>query len=117
MRTITCDRCGATIDKGVKPWAFAICDSNTGEPYPGNPFKEWDFCLECKDEIIDFMKSKPAKPKPGAILPRRALDKGKIRALRKAGWTIMEIAKEMGCSSSSVSKILSEKEEQHEDNG
>ena len=116
MRTIICDRCGVTIDKGVKPWAFAICDSNTGEPYPGNPFREWDFCLECKDEIIDFCKTKPVKiVKPKAVLetpetPKKTvpLDRGKIFALRKANWSLTEIAKEMNCSVGTVSKICTD---------
>ena len=116
MRIITCDRCGQTIQQGVKPWAFAICNGDTGEPYPGNPFKEWDFCLGCKDEIIDFCKTKPVKiVKPKAVpetpeSPKKTvpLDRGKIFALRKANWSLTEIAKEMGCSVGTVSKICTD---------
>lgn len=119
MRIIKCDRCGATLDKGLKPWAFAICDSNTGEPYPASPFKDWDFCLECKDEIIEFVKVKPPKksaPKPIAQIETpeankaamRPLDKGKMVALRKAGWSLKEISAEMNCSMGTVSKVLTE---------
>lgn len=124
MRIIKCDRCGKTIEKDIKPWAFAICNSNTGEPYPASPFKGWDFCLECKDEIIEFVKMKkkletpeqnivitaetPEKSKPKAA----PLDKGKMLALRKAGWSLTEIAGECHCAVSTVSRILAELKEQ-----
>lgn len=124
MRIIKCDRCGKTIPNDLKPWAFAICDSNTGEPYPASPFKGWDFCLECKDEIIEFVKTKkkletpeqnivitvetPEKSKPKTA----PLDKGKMLALRKAGWSLTEIAGECHCAVSTVSRILAELKEQ-----
>ena len=124
MRIIKCDRCGKTIEKDVKPWAFAICNSDTGEPYPGNPFKGWDFCLECKDEIIEFvkMKKKLETPEQNIVItaetpekskPKTApLDKGKMLALRKAGWSLTEIAGECHCAVSTVSRILAELKEQ-----
>lgn len=121
MRIIKCDRCGATLDKGLKPWAFAICDSNTGEPYPASPFKDWDFCLECKDEIIEFVKVKPkaSAPKFKAQIetPERpkivnstpkGIDKAKVVALRNAHWSIVKIADEMGCSQQRIGQILAE---------
>lgn len=37
---------------------------------------------------------------------RKALDDGKIRALRKAGWTLEKIADEMGCSPQTVKNRL-----------
>ena len=124
MRIIKCDRCGKTIEKDVKPWAFAICNSDTGEPYPGNPFKGWDFCLECKDEIIEFVKTKKKleTPEQNIVItaethekskPKTApLDKGKMLALRKAGWSLTEIAGECHCAVSTVSRILAELKEQ-----
>ena len=87
MRIVKCDRCGQTIPNDLKPWAFAICDSNTGEPYPASPFKGWDFCLECKDEIIEFVKAKKKLETP-------------------------EIAGECHCAVSTVSRILAELKEQ-----
>lgn len=125
MRIIKCDRCGATLDKGLKPWAFAICDSNTGEPYPASPFKGWDFCLECKDEIIEFVKVKPRtavipveriadtpeKPKTKASSLPKGIDKGKVVALRNAHWSVVKIAEEMGCSEQRIGQILKEMKE------
>ena len=152
MRIITCDRCGQIIQQGIKPWAFAICNSDTGEPYPGNPFKGWDFCLECKDEIIEFMKKQERDPVPetpeekmlvsiakSIEVPEKkftsvaekmarnnakrkaiekqadasnnapkGIDKGKVVALRKAHWSIVKIADEMGCSQQRIGQILQE---------
>jgi ribosome-binding protein aMBF1 (putative translation factor) len=34
------------------------------------------------------------------------IDKGKIRALRKAGWSFQKIAEEVGCSKSAVLEIV-----------
>lgn len=122
MRIIKCDRCGKTIEKDVKPWAFAICNSDTGEPYPGNPFNGWDFCLECKDEILEFARTKPAEkavipvkriaetpenPKTTKSAPK-GIDKAKVVALRNAHWSIVKIAEEMGCSEQRVGQILKE---------
>lgn len=119
MRIIKCDRCGKTIEKDIKPWAFAICDSNTGEPYPGNPFSGWDFCQECKDEILEFCRKKQTTTKkalapietPESNKPVKPIDKGKMLALRKAGWNLKDIAEDVGCSISTVSKTLSEMKE------
>lgn len=60
---------------------------------------------EDKAEVMAGLKKKcdPA-PKTGA--QRKALDDGKIRALRKAGWTLEKIADEMGCSIQTVANRL-----------
>lgn len=122
MRIIKCDRSGKTIDKAVKPFAFAICDSDTGEPYEGNPFNGWDFCKECKDEILDFAREKhetavvpvaakaetPERPRAKSSSQPKGIDKGKVVALRKAHWSIVQIADEMGCSQQRVGQILAE---------
>lgn len=60
---------------------------------------------EDKAEVMAGLKKKcdPA-PKTGAR--RKDLDDGKIRALRKAGWTLEKIADEMGCSIQTVANRL-----------
>lgn len=122
MRIIKCDRCGKTIEKDIKPFAFAICDSDTGEPFEGNPFRGWDFCKECKDEVLEFARKKPEKavipveriaetpekPKAKASSLPKGIDKAKVVALRNAHWSIVQIADEMGCSQQRVGQILAE---------
>lgn len=51
---------------------------------------------------------KPAKPKQVRGPYKKVLDVGKMRALRKANWTLAQIADEMRCSESTVCKKLKE---------
>ena len=62
---------------------------------------------EEKAEVMAELKKKcdPA-PKTGAR--RKDLDDGKIRALRKAGWTLEKIADEMGCAPQTIKNRLDE---------
>lgn len=46
-----------------------------------------------------------AKPKPKK---KKEVDSGKIKALRKAGWSMTKIADEMRCSISTVSRYCQE---------
>ena len=52
------------------------------------------------------LKEQPQKLKK----PYRRIDRGKVKALRAAGWEIKEIADEMQCSDQSVRNILNDKE-------
>lgn len=45
---------------------------------------------------------KQASPKPA----KKPLDIGKVKALRKAGWTLEKIADEMGCSAQTIANKL-----------
>ena len=45
---------------------------------------------------------KQAQPKPA----KKPLDMGKVKALRKAGWTLEKIADEMGCSAQTIANKL-----------
>lgn len=109
MRIITCDRCGVTLDKD--PSGFVMVDIN-GKPFGANPFYKMDFCDKCRDEIIAFGKMKPKKAAapetPEAPKKAPPLNRGKIFALRKANWSLSEIAKEMNCSVGTVSKICTD---------
>ena len=60
---------------------------------------------EEKAEIIAELKKK-CDPVPKTGTQRKNLDDGKIRALRKAGWTLEKIADEMGCSPQTVKNRL-----------
>lgn len=62
-------------------------------------FRETERAQEEKTEL------KPAAKK------RKVLDRGKITALHKAGWTNKKISEEMRCSESAISMILKESSE------
>lgn len=71
------------------------------EPVQEEPKQEEPKKPEPKAEPVKAAPKKTAKP----------IDKGKIGALRKAGWTVAEIADEMKCSAPTVRKVLSEIQE------
>ena len=48
------------------------------------------------------------KAKPKAKPKKKEVDSGKIKALRKAGWSMAKIADEMRCSISTVSRYCQE---------
>lgn len=59
-------------------------------------------------ELMEFAQllkaEKPkAAPKPSA---KKDIDLGKVKALRKAGWTLEKIADEMGCSAQTIANKL-----------
>ena len=60
---------------------------------------------ECKGNIVpEEPAPKPEEPKPA----KKPIDKGKIVALRNAGWVVKDIADEMRCSTQLVYKVLNE---------
>ena len=107
MRIIECDRCHKRIEKPDRigyvalNWRDLKTDALTGE----NPTEDLDFCDECMDEITAFISRKPAADEIAAPQKKR-VDVGKIRALSKAGWSVKNIAEEVGCSEQTVYKHI-----------
>ena len=82
---------------------------------------KWDYDIEGTveeiKELLGMMQPKAvvqeeppkaevkAKPKPKK---KKEVDSGKIKALRKAGWSMTKIADEMRCSISTVSRYCQE---------
>ena len=56
-------------------------------------------------EFAQLLKAEKPKttPKPSA---KKDIDIGKVKALRKAGWTLEKIADEMGCSAQTIANKL-----------
>ena len=108
-----------------------------GDPVPKNPYKDCDFCQACMEDIakvIDFKivpareetdsgntreegRSIPVEPDDEEEIevverikgnPKRKIDKGKVGALAKAGWSNKDIASEMGVTAERVRQILKE---------
>lgn len=61
-------------------------------------------------ELIKLMADEPKKAAPKAEPKKQGakkeLDMGKVKALRKAGWTLEKIADEMGCSAQTIANKL-----------
>lgn len=63
-------------------------------------------------ELLQLLTPRADKPKPApkkAPEPKRAklaIDMGKVKALRNAGWTLEKIADEMGCSPQTIANKL-----------
>ena len=63
-------------------------------------------CDKC-DKATE-QEAKPAKPKQVRGPYKKVLDVGKMKALRKANWTLAQIADEMRCSPQTVANKLKE---------
>ena len=60
---------------------------------------------ESAAEMQQVVKEDPAEPEKANPGRPKSLDKGKIIALYRAGWTVAKIADEMKCSTTSVYNI------------
>ena len=87
-------------------------DEDRTEPEPTEPAQE-----EPEKEEPTREEPKEAEPEPKEaehieIAPKKIkpkpVDKGKVGALYKAGWTVAKIADEMRCSQSTIYKIIKE---------
>ena len=99
--------CAAEIagEAGLK---IKIIDTGTVEPDKAITFVPITADQqEEKAEPITELKEK-CDPAPKANTRRKDLDDGKIRALRKAGWTLEKIADEMGCATQTIKNRLDE---------
>ena len=72
------------------------------------PIKATEAQIEVKPEPVE---EKP-KPKRGK---RSTVDKGKIQALKNAGWTVKQVAEECGCSVGAVYSVLNKSAETTEE--
>lgn len=57
-------------------------------------------------ELIRLMTAEPKKVQKKEPTNKKELDMGKVKALRKAGWTLEKIADEMGCSAQTIANKL-----------
>ncbi|MFR8585019.1 MAG: helix-turn-helix domain-containing protein [Ruminococcus sp.] len=102
--------CGLQVDKipDVQPTEPAIWIEGMEEPedLPEEPKQEeLDPHIGIPDNIPH--SEDPASPLEGKK-KGRVVDRGKVLALHKAGWSNAKIADEMGCHPSRISQILKE---------
>ena len=77
------------------------------EPEPESETVTEDIPLPAMEEPVEEEKqSPPAEPEKKS--GRKKIDRGKVLALHRAGWSNKKIADEMACSEASVSIILKE---------
>lgn len=78
---------------------------------PAEVFELMELAAGNKEEVIEVtpeVTKAPAKPKQVRGPYKKVLDVGKMKALRKAGWTLTKIADEMRCSPQTVANKLKE---------
>lgn len=78
----------------------------------GTPIEMAELAKFCAPQVEKPKPEQKAAPKPAPKNQnaRKELDVGKVKALRKAGWTIDKIADEMGVSAPTISRCLKEAE-------
>lgn len=131
-----CDWCGKEITDETY---YNIAASYVYEGAARTP-ANYDYCQDCGDRFTEVLTGSmpPAREKIPAVLLRTApqeapqkatpaedpkktrrkkikLDLGKVGALRKANWTIAQIADEMKVGTSTIQRALAQIAEQEEE--
>lgn len=120
MRKIECDRCHAEIQaaRDVVGVVSLTTASLKGVPIKYNPFKGWDLCNDCYEEIRKFIETDPNAEEPkrsGAKIKRPISDGTKyaavtpekieqIKQMARDGKTVKEICDATGVSDPTVRK-------------
>ena len=91
--------CAAEVAGGKVKTTDSVEPAETAISVPAADQKE-----ETARTLAELKEKCDPVPKTGT--QRKDLDDGKIRALRKAGWTLEKIADEMGCSPQTVKNRL-----------
>ena len=139
MRKIICDRCGAEITGDRIGYIAATWRSRSDDSFmQSSPYENADFCESCMKDIVSIIDfhvkvevgeavidaaldavEDPVEEEPVVQIQKtavkKAVDKGKVGALAKAGWSTKKIADEMGVSPKRIRQILKELEEKKND--
>lgn len=126
MRKIICDRCEAVITGQKIGYVAVNWRARSDDSFmQDNPYEHMDFCEHCMNVIVacidnvDINREEleavedpvEEEPEPVKKAPqKKSVDKGKVGALSKAGWSNVKIADEMGVSSERIRQILKELE-------
>lgn len=99
VQKILCDRCGKEIEGFPVQVVAEFVDRETGEstagetdyiPEDAEALLGKEFCVECTKRITG----------------RAKIDSGKVRALKRAGWSVEKIAEEFDASVGSIYNVL-----------
>lgn len=75
-------------------------------PEPESETVTEDIPLPAMEEPVEEEKQSPPPAEPEKKSGRKKIDRGKVLALHRAGWSNKKIADEMACSEASISTIL-----------
>ena len=78
------------------------------DPEPESETVTADIPLPAMEEPVEEEKQSPPPAEPEKKSGRKKIDRGKVMALHRAGWSNKKIADEMACSEASISIILKE---------
>ena len=78
------------------------------DPEPESETVTEDIPLPAMEEPVEEEKQSPPPAEPEKKSGRKKIDRGKVMALHRAGWSNKKIADEMACSEASISIILKE---------
>lgn len=125
---VMCDRCNGAINdnhphKIVIEKTDAIGEISIERVFPA--FPDLDFCEDCATKIIEFITIKPGErvasttvaraKEPDDLEPEQEkyparkkspIDKGKMMALWKAGWTNDQIARELHTTTTTIANAI-----------
>lgn len=99
-------------------WAEDMpCKEAAGDAGINTPPEQMKTAGEPEEEQPDPEAEKPQKPqKPQKPKKRNTIDRGKVMALKNAGWSVKEIADEVRCSEQAVYNILKRLEDATNEN-
>ena len=78
------------------------------DPEPESETVTEDIPLPAMEEPVEEENQSPPPAEPEKKSGRKKIDRGKVMALHRAGWSNKKIADEMACSEASISIILKE---------
>lgn len=78
------------------------------DPEPESETVTEDIPLPAMEEPVEEEKQSPPPAEPEKKSGRKKIDRRKVMALHRAGWSNKKIADEMACSEASISIILKE---------
>ena len=78
------------------------------DPEPESETVTEDIPLPAMEEPVEEEKQSPPPAEPEKKSGRKKIDRGKVMALHRAGWSNKKIADEMACSEALISIILKE---------
>lgn len=120
---VICDCCGIELNGEEQGVQIVVQYSN---PQSESMLPKWsmelpkkDFCPECAQQFVHYLlgtkervsSSPAAKGEEEQEIKRRTkIDVGKVLALKKAGWSVKNIAEEMHVSTPAIYNVLAKKE-------
>ena len=88
--------------------AFAVLNALQTAELKITAIEEMLLLTNAYNKLMAIYGDTKEEPKPKPAKKTKEIDKGKVVALRNAGWVIKDIAGEMQCSTQTIYNILNE---------